>query len=80
MDARNVTNARGIATATRVYQNFAILGANYSRGPGNTFDATLAGPEPFRSPAAPFGAWIGVQYRLAGAKDGADWLATGLRS
>ena len=37
-------------SSTRRYQNFGILGANYFRGPGNTFDAGLAGPEPFRSP------------------------------
>jgi outer membrane receptor protein involved in Fe transport len=48
----------------RTYQNFGILGANYFRGPGNTFDAGLAGPEAFRSPGAPFGAWIGIQFRL----------------
>ena len=48
----------------RTWQNFGILGANYFRGPGNTFDASLAGPEAFRSPGAPFGAWIGIQYRL----------------
>jgi iron complex outermembrane receptor protein len=48
----------------RAYQNFGVLGSNYFRGPGNTFDASLAGPEPFRSPGAPFGAWIGIQYRL----------------
>jgi len=46
------------------YQSFGILGANYFRGPGNTFDAALAGPEQFRSPGAPFGAWIGMRYRL----------------
>jgi iron complex outermembrane receptor protein len=48
----------------RTFQNFGILGANYFRGPGNMFDAGLAGPEAFRSPAAPFGAWIGIQFRL----------------
>jgi iron complex outermembrane receptor protein len=48
----------------RTYQNFGILGSNYFRGPGNTFDAGLAGPEAFRSPGAPLGAWIGIQYRL----------------
>jgi len=48
----------------RTYQNFGILGANYFRGPGNTFNTALAGPEAFRSPAAPFGAWVGVQYRF----------------
>jgi outer membrane receptor protein involved in Fe transport len=48
----------------RTYQNFGILGANYFRGPGNTFDANLAGLGAFRSPGAPFGAWIGTQHRL----------------
>jgi len=48
----------------RTYQNFGILGSNYFRGPGNTFDASLAGPEQFRSPGAPFGAWVGIRYRL----------------
>jgi iron complex outermembrane recepter protein len=48
----------------RTYQNFGILGSNYFRGPGNTFDASAAGPEAFRSPGAPIGAWIGIQYRL----------------
>jgi outer membrane receptor protein involved in Fe transport len=48
----------------RTYQNFGILGANYFRGPGNTFDAALATSEQFRSPGAPFGIWVGVRYRL----------------
>jgi outer membrane receptor protein involved in Fe transport len=48
----------------RTYQNFGILGSNFFRGPGNTFDASLAGPEAFRSPGATFGAWIGLQYRF----------------
>jgi outer membrane receptor protein involved in Fe transport len=48
----------------RTFQNFGILGANYFRGPGGTFDAGLAGPEAFRSPGATFGAWLGIQYRL----------------
>jgi len=47
----------------RTYQTFGILGSNYFRGPGNSFDASLAGPEQFRSPGAPFGAWIGIRYR-----------------
>lgn len=46
----------------RAYQNFGILGSNFFRGPGNTFDAALAGPEPFRSPAPPFGVWVGVEF------------------
>ena len=45
-------------------QNFGVLGANYFRGPGGTFDANLAGPEPFRSPLPSFGAWVGIVYRL----------------
>ncbi len=45
-------------------QNVGILGANYFRGAGGTFDASLAGPEPFRSPLPTFGAWIGIRYRL----------------
>jgi len=48
----------------RAYQNFGILGANYFRGPGNTFDAGLAAPEQFRSPGAPFAIYIGVRYRF----------------
>ncbi len=51
----------------RAYQNFGILGANYFRGPGNTFDAALAGPEQFRAPGAPLGAWIGIRYRFGRA-------------
>jgi outer membrane receptor protein involved in Fe transport len=48
----------------RNYQNFGILGANYFRGPGNSFDVGLAGPEAFRSPGATIGAWIGIQYQF----------------
>jgi hypothetical protein len=67
----------------RTYQNFGILGANYFRGPGNTFDAGLAGPEAFRSPGAPFGAWIGIQYRLdrgtGAAKLSSSFISTPVR-
>jgi outer membrane receptor protein involved in Fe transport len=48
----------------RSYQNFGILGANYFRGPGNSFDVGLAGPEAFRSPGPTIGAWIGIQFRF----------------
>ena len=48
----------------RAYENFGILGTNYFRGPGSSFATGVAGPEPFRSPAAPAGVWIGLQYRL----------------
>jgi outer membrane receptor protein involved in Fe transport len=46
----------------RTYQNFGILGANFFRGPGNTYAPDLAAPEAFRAPGAPLGAWIGVRY------------------
>jgi iron complex outermembrane receptor protein len=54
----------------RTYQNFGILGANYFRGPGNTFNPSLAGPEQFRSPGSPFGAWVGIRYRLDHGRSG----------
>ncbi len=47
------------------YQNFGILGANFFRGPGNTYAPALAAPEEFRAPAAPFGVWIGIQYAFS---------------
>jgi outer membrane receptor protein involved in Fe transport len=50
------------------YQNFGILGSNFFRGPGNTFAPGLAGPEPFRAPATPFGAWLGVQFNFGGKR------------
>ncbi|HYQ98464.1 MAG TPA: TonB-dependent receptor, partial [Casimicrobiaceae bacterium] len=45
-------------------ENFGILGSNFFRGPRSTFDASLAGPEPFQSPVPGFGIWVGIQYRL----------------
>ena len=50
------------------YQNFGILGSNFFRGPGNTFAPGLARPEPFRAPATPFGAWLGVQFNFGGKR------------
>ncbi|MDB5924244.1 MAG: TonB-dependent receptor [Betaproteobacteria bacterium] len=47
----------------RRYETFGVLGTNFFRGPGNTFDAAAAGPEQFRSSGAPRGAWIGIAYR-----------------
>jgi outer membrane receptor protein involved in Fe transport len=44
------------------YETFGVLGSNFFNGPGNTFDATATTKELFLSPAAPFGAWIGVRY------------------
>jgi outer membrane receptor protein involved in Fe transport len=46
----------------RKYETAGVLGENFFTGPGNTFDATNAVREVFLSPAAPFGAWIGVRY------------------
>lgn len=46
----------------RNYQTFGILGENFFRGPGFTYDLASAGPEQFRSPGAPRGIWVGVRY------------------
>lgn len=46
----------------RKYETTGVLGLNFFNGPGNTFDATNTVSEVFLSPAAPFGAWIGVRY------------------
>ncbi len=48
----------------RRYQTFGVLGTNFFRGPGGTFDATAAMPEQFRSSGAPRSAWVGIEYRL----------------
>ena len=48
----------------RKYETAGVLGLNFFNGPGNTFDATNTVKEVFLSPAAPFGAWIGVRYAL----------------
>ena len=50
------------------YQTFGVLGTNFFRGPGNTFDATSAAPEQFRSSAAPRGVWVGIAYNLDAPK------------
>lgn len=50
----------------RRYETFGVLGTNFFRGPGNTFDAAAAAPEQFRSSAAPRGAWVGIAYRYGG--------------
>lgn len=52
----------------RKYETFGILGENFFRGPGFTYDQAAAGPEQFRSPGAPRGIWIGVRYAFGGAK------------
>ena len=46
----------------RKYETAGVLGLNFFNGAGNTFDATNTVKEVFLSPAAPFGAWIGVRY------------------
>jgi len=48
----------------RNYETFGILGENFFRGPGFTYDAATAGPEQFRSPGAPRGIWVGVRYEF----------------
>jgi iron complex outermembrane recepter protein len=48
----------------RKYETTGVLGLNFFNGPGNTFDATNTVKEVFLSPAAPFGAWVGVRYSL----------------
>lgn len=52
----------------RKYETFGVLGENFFRGPGFTYDQAAAGPEQFRSPGAPRGIWIGVRYAFGGAK------------
>ncbi|MGH8688534.1 MAG: TonB-dependent receptor [Burkholderiales bacterium] len=46
------------------YQNFGILGSNFFNGPGQTFDATAAAPEQFRSSGAPRAVWVALRYAL----------------
>ncbi|HJW03673.1 MAG TPA: TonB-dependent receptor, partial [Azospira sp.] len=46
----------------RRYDGMAILGQNFFRGPGGSFDAGSAAPEQFRSPGAPRGIWLGLRY------------------
>jgi outer membrane receptor protein involved in Fe transport len=58
VNAANVFDAR--------WQNLGVLGANYFRGPGDTFAPDLAAPAAFRAPGAPFGAWAGLRYRFEG--------------
>lgn len=50
----------------RRYSSFAVLGENEFTGPGNTFDPTgrTWRSEQFSSVGAPFGAWIGLEYRF----------------
>jgi outer membrane receptor protein involved in Fe transport len=52
----------------RKYETFGVLGENFFRGPGFTYDAATAASEQFRSPGAPRGIWIGVRYAFGGAK------------
>jgi len=48
----------------RNYETFGILGKNFFREPGFTYDFASASPEQFRSPGAPRGVWIGVRYEF----------------
>jgi outer membrane receptor protein involved in Fe transport len=52
----------------QTYQTFGILGENFFRGPGFTHDATLAGPEQFRTPGLPRAFFAGVRYDFLPAK------------
>lgn len=54
------------------YENFGVLGENFFRGPGNTFDPGSAAPEQFRSPGAPRAAWVGLRYTLRSGTRGGD--------
>lgn len=54
------------------YENFGVLGENFFRGPGDTFDPGSAAPEQFRSPGAPRAGWIGLRYALGGGAKGAE--------
>ena len=44
------------------YDGTAVLGDNFFRGAGGSFDPGSATAEQFRSPGAPFGIWMGVRY------------------
>ncbi len=44
------------------YDGSGVLGENFFRGAGGTFDATSVAPEQFRSPGVPIGVWVGVRY------------------
>ena len=46
----------------RRYSSFGVLGANFFTGPGNTYDAAGAAPEPFVAPGAPRSVWLALQY------------------
>ena len=46
----------------RRYDGMAVLGQNFFRGPGGSFDAGSAAAEQFRSPGAPRGIWLGLRY------------------
>jgi iron complex outermembrane recepter protein len=58
----------------REYENVGVLGENFFRGPGFTYDQTAAGPEQFRSPGAPRGIWVGVRYTFGREKRAAPAL------
>jgi len=49
------------------YQTIGVLGRDFFRGPGFTYDRTLAQPEQFRTPGAPLGIWVGLSYAFGKA-------------
>jgi outer membrane receptor protein involved in Fe transport len=50
------------------YDSLGVLGKNFFRGAGQTFDAALARPEQFRSRGPPRGVWAGVEYQIDALK------------
>jgi outer membrane receptor protein involved in Fe transport len=46
----------------RRYQSFGVLGENFFRGPGNSFNPVGAAPEQFVAPGAPRAIWIALRY------------------
>ena len=53
----------------RSFQSFGVLGQNFFTGPGQTFDATAAPAEQFRTPGAPRAAWLYLRYAFNGKTD-----------
>jgi hypothetical protein len=46
----------------RQYESFGLLGRNFFRGPGGSFDAAAAAPEQFRAPGSPRSAWLVLSF------------------
>jgi iron complex outermembrane receptor protein len=50
------------------HETFGVLGQNFFNGSGRSFDATLAAPEQFVTPAVPRAGWIGIPISLRRAQ------------